>query len=72
MIDVFKNQSLGIRHGEGFWAEVDESSMLLLRIVCKTGIKLDDESSPLIQLAPAAANQKGKTVTLPARMSEAV
>jgi alpha-galactosidase len=33
--DIFKNVSLGIRHGEGFWAEVDESSLLLLRIVCK-------------------------------------
>lgn len=72
MIDVFKNQSLGIRHGEGFWAEVDESSMLLLRIVCKTDIKTDDESSPLIQLDLAATNQNGKTVALSERMSDAV
>jgi hypothetical protein len=35
VFDVFKGTSLGIRHGEGFWAEVDESSMLLLRIDCK-------------------------------------
>ena len=35
VFDVFKGTSLGVRHGEGFWAEVDESSMLLLRIVCK-------------------------------------
>lgn len=72
MIDVFKNQSLGIRHGEGFWAEVDESSMLLLRIVCKNDIKTDDESSPLIQLDFVATNQNGKTVALSERMSDAV
>jgi hypothetical protein len=36
IFDVFKGTSLGVRHGEGFWAEVDESSMLLLRIACKT------------------------------------
>ncbi len=58
VFDVFKNQSLGIRHGEGFWAEVDESSMLLVRISCKVArtpthhviAETDDESSLAVHL----------------------
>ena len=47
--DVFKGVSLGIWH-ESFWAEVDESSMLLLRIACKktsaARAKTTDEAAP--------------------------
>lgn len=33
--DLFKGQNIGTSHHGGFWREVDESSMLLLKIACK-------------------------------------
>ena len=33
--DLFKGTEFGV-HSDGFWREVDESSMLLLKVTCKT------------------------------------
>jgi hypothetical protein len=38
--DVFKGEDLGTFHG-GFWREVDESSMLLLKIACSSSTEAD-------------------------------